>query len=225
MRNVLVFTPILRLEPETEKAIFSLEWDGVLSVLFQRDNPVDLPPGLLPTYTHDIPEERLVGIQNHLHQFQRGREIFLASQAEAMLVIESDIIPPPDTLKRLAALECDVAYGCYMFRSGNPVVNVLERYYPWPAHANNIGESLTIRGLWQDALAKGVVECSGSGFGCVLIRRHVLEAVPIRLETGTVHCDTYWTMDVHRRGYKMLADTKVRCGHKTPDGRVLWPPT
>lgn len=211
MMDVLVFTPIYRLEPETVEAIFALEWEGPISYLFQRDNPL---PG----------DDRRTGVQNHLHQYQRGREVFLRGRYDAMLVIESDIIPPPDTLKRLAALECDVAYGCYVFRGGDgKTVNVFERYQDGSL---NIGESLSSRGKWQWALRQGVIDCSGAGLGCVLIRRHVLEAIDFRILTPGVtkiHCDTWFTHDVYKAGFSMRADTAVRCGHKTPAGVVLWP--
>lgn len=216
VRDVMVFTPVYRLEQETIDAIFALEWAGPLTIVFQRDNP---HPGT----------DRATGVKNHLHQYQRGRETFLAGRYDAMLVVESDIIPPPDALKRLAALDCDVAYGAYVFRS-SPVVNIFERYYADMPNkkAANIGESLTVRGKWPWALKQGVIPCSGAGLGCVLIHRHVLEAVQFRtLSTALnpkVHCDSWFTNDVYDAGYKMLADVRVRCGHKTETGEVLWPP-
>ena len=212
VRDILVFTPILRLEPETKQAIFSLEWEeGPLSFLLQRDNP--------------IPEQRDKlnrAVMNHIHQFKRGRETFLSERYDAMLVIESDIIPPPDTLKKLAALNADVAYGVYRFRASN-VINIYERY---PQPARNIGESLSVhpRKL-KAAVRQGIYPCSGSGFGCVLITREVLSVVPFRTEwpKNGAHCDTWWTQDVYSEGFNMKADMSVICGHKTPEGEVLWP--
>jgi len=220
MKDILIFTPVLRLEPETIQAIFALTWDGAISYLFQRDNP--------------IPEQRdrlKRSVMNHLHQFQRGREVFLKGRYDAMLIVESDIIPPPDALQRLWDLQCDIAYGSYVFRHSKmgdePIVNIFERYKPWPELPRNEGESLTVRRKWKAALAQGVVECSGAGFGCTLIRRHVMEAIPFRVEwpQNGGHCDTYWTRDAYRKGYKMLADTSVICGHKREDGVILWPTT
>ena len=212
MLDVLVFTPVWRLEPETVQSLFAMEWEGPLSLLLQKDNP-------------RTKGRREDGLANHLHQYRRGREAFLAGRYDAMLVIESDIIAPPDTLTRLAALECDVAYGCYLFRNNRiPIVNIFERYPEKNGvPARNVGESLTMRGLWPKALKAGVVPCSGAGLGCVLIKRHVLEAVPFRLEPRNGHCDTPWTRDVYRAGFSMMADTKVICGHKDEDGTVLWP--
>ena len=204
--DVLVFTPVYRLEPETVLGLMRLEWDRPLSILLQLDNPNG------------------GGREDHSHQYQRGRELFLSGPYEAMLVLESDILPPADTLKRLAELQADVAYGCYVFRSGTPVVNILEKY---PQKARNMGESLTVRGLWQEAKDKGVIECSGAGLGCILIKRKVLEKIPFEL-VGAGHCDWNWTEDVYRAGFSMMADTGVICGHKDvgredSEGEVLWP--
>ena len=213
IKDVMVFCPVYRLEPETVEAIFALEWDGPITYHFQRDNPiVDMEVG----------NERYRGVQNHLHQYQRGRDMFLRGDYDAMLVIESDIIPPPDTLTRLAEIDCDLAYGAYVFRQ-SPVVNIMERYQEG---ALNVGESLTVRHKWEWAKAQGVVDCSGAGLGCVLIKRHVLEAVQFRtssLPTARVHCDSWFTTDVYEKGYTMKADCNVLCGHKDEDGTIIWP--
>lgn len=200
-RDVLVFTPVYRLEPETVAAVLALEWDGPLTWLFQRDNPTGS------------------GRENILHQYVRGREVFLAGRWDAMLVVESDIIPPADTLVRLAALEADVAYGVYRFRRTN-VLNVFERY---PGNARNEGESLSIHpALLVEARRKGVIPCSGGGLGCTLIRRHVLEAIAFRNEENGA-CDTPFNRDVLRGGFGQMADMRVVCGHKDEFGEVLWP--
>lgn len=200
-RDVLVFTPVYRLEPETVAAVLALEWDGPLSWLFQRDNPTGS------------------GRENILHQYVRGREVFLAGRWDAMLVVESDIIPPADTLVRLAALEADVAYGVYRFRHTD-IINVFERYAGTP---RNEGESLSIRPeKLAEALRRGSTLCSGGGTGCTLIRRHVLEVIQFRQEE-TAHCDTYFNRDVLHGGFTQRADMSIICGHKDETGAVIWP--
>lgn len=207
MKDVLIFCPVYRLEPETVLGVFDLEWDGPLSILFQRDNPGG------------------GGRRDHLHQYQRGRETFLSGRWDGMLVIESDIIPPADTLTRLAALETDLAYGVYVFR-GTDHINVSQLY---PQPSRNRGSSLTATpGLWEQACLDGVVKCSGQGFGCILIRRNVLEAVEFHITDprpdGGAHCDTYFHNDVFRKGFEMKADTFVLCGHKDEEtGEIVFP--
>lgn len=211
MQDVLVFTPVLRLEPETREALFALEWDGPLSHLLQRDNP--------HFETRDKLKQRVL---NHLHQYQRGREVFLSGRFDAMLIVESDIIPPRDALIKLAALESDIGFGVYRFRLSN-VVNIFELY---PGKPRAVGESISIRpGRLEAAVKAGVVNCSGAGFGCTLIRRHVLETIPFRVEwpKNGGHCDIPFVRDAMRHGFVMMADMSVICGHKDEDGQILWP--
>lgn len=199
LSDVFVFTPVLRLETATVQALMDLAWEGPLTLHLQRDNPSGNP------------------VVDHLYQYQRGRDAFLAGGYDAMLVVESDIVPPADALQRLAALDVDVAYGCYMFRPGS-IVNVYERY---PQPAANMGESLTVRGLWESAKAAGVVECSGAGLGCTLIRRSIIRDHPFEMEPGAAgFFDHYWTQQVYRSGASMAADTAVRCEHIDTDGSV-----
>lgn len=201
IQRVQVFTPVYRLEAETVAAVLALEWAGPLAWVFQRDNP-----------SRD-------GRVNILHQYQQARARFLAGGDDALLVVESDIIPPPDALRKLAALGSDVAYGVYRFRT-TAVINVFERY---PGTPRNEGESLSIHpAKLAAARAAGVVACSGGGLGCALIARHILERIEFRME-DTGFCDTYFNRDVMHQGYRQMADMSVICGHKDENGRVLWP--
>ena len=222
--DVLVFTPVLRIEPETVQAITSLEWDGPISFLLQRDNPYFTRQGIRDRVEAQGEAEIDEAHANVLHQYQRGRETFLNGRYGAMLIIEHDIIPPADTLTKLAALEADLAYGVYMFRGKMPVVNVMNRYYQWPQASRNVGESLSLHPeLWEKALSEGQTECSGAGLGCVLIQRKVLEEMPFEPPVDRGYFDNEWLYKVHRAGYKMMADMSVLCGHKSADGQVLWP--
>lgn len=205
--NVLIFTPVYRLEAETVQAVLSQEWDGPLSWLFQRDNPYG--------------DERPKG--NQLHQYQRGREVFLRGGYDAMLVVESDIIPPVDALKRLAALQADCGYGVYQFRRSR-IINIFELYPTEEVH--NVGESLSIKPhLIARALRDGRIECSGGGLGICLIRRRVLEKIDFRLPDGEGggFCDSLFTDDVLHNRFSQVADMRCVCGHKDTDGLIYWP--
>lgn len=207
VNDVMVFTPVLRLEPETYEALFNLEWDGPITFVFQEDNPFVVED-----------DERKTGVTNHLHQYKRGRDLFLASQCDYFFVVESDIIPPPDALQKLHALDADLAYGVYIFRV-SPVVNLFEAYN---RPSRNHGESFSVRGLWPPP--QRIMPVSGGGLGCVLIKRHVIEDTPFRLltERSRIHCDSPFTADCWRKGYDMRADTSVICGHKDENGVIHW---
>ena len=204
LRDVLIFTPMYRLEVETVTALMGLDWDGALSLLIQRDNPTGDPKA------------------DHLHQYQRGREAFLRGRYEAMLGVESDIIPPADALKRLAALNADVAYGVYQFRN-TELINIFE-LYPVPFPPQHTGDSLSCRPyLLQRALRLGKFPCSGGGLGICLIRRSVLERIEFRNDQNEQFCDSAFTEDVLHGAFRQAAEMRVVCGHKDVDGEVQWP--
>lgn len=216
VQDVLVFVPVYRLEPETVQAVLALEWDGSITHVFQKDNP------------HPEMRDALKRkVMNHLHQYQRGREMFLNGRYDAMLIVESDIIPPANALQRLAYAGTDVAYGVYRFRGTADIINIWERYPDNNGmRARNVGESLSVRPrLFVRAVQQGVYPCSGAGFGCVLVRRKVLEKVEFRMEypKNGAYCDTWFTEDVWRAGFSMAADMRVICGHKDTDGTILYP--
>lgn len=203
--RILVFTPTYRLEPETVRALWQLEWDGALDFLWTRDNPYPGDDG---------------GRANILHNYQKGRTAFLAGPYDALLVIESDIITPADTLQKLAALNVDVAYGVYLFRGSRPYQTNVCRFVngPYP------DSPLT---LYPDELEKvwgKTTRVSGAGLGCVLIQRRVLEAIDFRGgRRDEPHCDHFFTQDCWQHKFTMAADMTVLCGHKRPDGVILWP--
>lgn len=199
--RVLTFTPVYRWEPETRDALYSQDYEGPVDFLFARDNPFGVKDG---------------GKANILHQYRRARGVFLAGAWEALFCLESDLLPPADALSRLVALldaGADVAYGLYLYRRGAP--------YPTNVLDQATGAALNLRPGGIRADWGEVVDCQGSGLGCTLIRREVLEQLDFR--DGRNHCDTQFTDDLRRRGYVMMADLAVVCGHKRPDGTILWP--
>jgi hypothetical protein len=198
----MTFTPYGdRLEPETVSAVMQLEHDGPLTTVFQHTPQTG-------NSHRDI-----------LRQYRLGRDIFLASDADYLMVIESDIIPPKDTIKKLISLDADITYGVYVFRASE-VINVYERY---PGEPRNVGSSLSLsKQKLQRAVKARRTKCSGGGLGCALIKRHALTDIQFRIE-DTAHCDTYFNRDALRAGLNQMADMSVICGHKREDGVILWP--
>ncbi len=216
IRDVMVFVPVYRLEPRTMQAVMKLKWNGAITRVFQTDNP----------HNGSADKRAPDGVLNHLHQYTRGRESFLAGRYDAMLIIEHDIVPPKDALMKLAALNVDMAYGVYVFRVRNSnTINIFERYPDNNGErARNPGESLSCKPwlLWR-AIREKKWPCSGGGFGCILIRRRVLEKISFRLDGGTGYCDSPFTEDAYRAGYLMAAEMTVLCDHIDKDGTVFKP--
>jgi hypothetical protein len=204
--NILIDRPLMRLPDGSAEAfarsdasLYALEWNAPLDV-FQRIGGDDY------------------GNRNAscTQKRNRTRDVFLAGDYDALLCFDSDIIAPPDALKRLVALDCDIAYGLYVNR-------------PWPHQwcaavllAEQRWQSLSslpsaARESWGQPF-----EVKGVGFGFTLIRRHVIEAAPFR-DWKNVSCDWGLAYDAQRNGWSQVMDLGCVLGHIKRDGAVLWP--
>ena len=200
--RLLAFTPTFddALRPETVASVVRQRWDGEMVWEVGRRN--SFPP----------PD-----IRNVFEQFRRARERTLAGGYDALLTVEHDMVLPPDAVERLWAVDADVVYGVYLLRHGSNVVNALEA-----SQGRNIGMSLTFAPrLLAKAQRADVVEVSGVGFGCTLMRRAVLEHIPFRPdgEDGQAP-DIPFATDCLRAGVRQMAHFGVQCGH-VEEGKVL----
>lgn len=160
-------------------------------------------------------------LRNVVHQFQAGRAQFLSTNADALLLVEHDnILPDADAAQRLYDTPADIVYGCYMLRHGSNVLNV------WRYEGDrNLGQSWT---LYPDEFRSvraqaDVVRVSGVGFGCVLIRRQIVENYPFRPGEPTAYApDIPFAMDVLRAGIVSVARLDVAVDHYH-DGMRLAP--
>lgn len=198
MTHVLVATPHNRLEQGTIQAIFTQTYMGPLDHHFTRHNP-DPVPGL-----------------NIVAAYKRLRAVFLAGAYTHLWIVENDILPPPDALDKLLAVGADMAFGTYCFRRGSPVVNVM--------HLDTTNTMTDDAARWKREFTRGaVVACTGLGFGCTLIARHVLERFEMRTQGGGGDADTWLARDAVAAGLDLRAHLGVVCGHIRPDGVTLWP--
>ncbi len=86
---------------------------------------------------------------------------------------------------------------------------------------------------WDEILPhwEETIECSGGATGCVLIDRSVLEGYKFDMEAY----NEFWgektaqSIDVpfmefcYKNGFKQMARLDVICGHRRPDGIIVWP--
>ena len=208
MALVLVYCPTyqtpdgLAIWAETRRSIDQLSFTGEIIRIISDDNPY--PP----------PDAR-----NVLYQYQKARAIALHELADALLTVEHDIIAPPDALQKLWDTGAPVVYGVYLFRHGPPALNTLR-------YTTGSAPDMPLSRFPDDlarAWADGIANVSGAGFGCTLIRREVLEAIPFRSGPDHPHPDLPFAADCIRAGIRQVAHFKVLCGHICPDGSILWP--
>jgi len=192
--HLLVFTPVTPdgLQFATVQSVVGQCFAGEIRWEIGRCNPYPPPD-----------------VRNVLAQYSHARTLCLSGPYDALVTIEQDMIVPPHALTTLWDDGAAVVYATYMLRHGMPVINALRH-----ENSRNLGMSLS---LYSGALAQASkaerVEVSGVGFGCTLIRRHVLEAIPFRADGVGNAPDMPFARDCLQMGFQQVARFNVRCGH------------
>lgn len=168
----------------------------------------------------DAPNPDLTAWQNLLPKNQEARQRCLSDGFDYLLLIEDDIIVPPDALLKLMAADADVAYGLTCWRREPHCWSA--GLITGPSDAEHITADMRpdiMRGIWGR-----VVDIQGCGLFCTLIRRRVLEAVDFTLR-GSRAADFYFAVDVRKKGFSQKVDTTILCGHviSTEPMRVVYP--
>ena len=216
--KILLFCPTYKLaggklaiHKETRESIEKLTIpDGVeLEVEISTNNPSEI--------TGNSKQDH----ENTLYQYRYARQRMLSGDYDYLFTVEHDMIIPEDALVKMLAMDADVIYGLYLLRHFKPVLNALRSVNSrWP------DASLTMfPEIVKKARAQGWIEVSGSGFGCTLIRRKVLEKLDMRRSEigGHPSPDMPFAADCMRNGFKQICRFDVICGHIKPDGDVLIP--
>lgn len=197
MTRVLLFCPTVKLSRSTFECIHGLQFGGALDRMFTYDNP------------HD-------GGRNVLYNYQKAERIVKVEGYDYLMTVEDDILPPPDALEKMIAVDADIAYGVYCFRKGKPTINVArpddqQQSYSLP---NNLAE-------WQRNFGN-VIDCGGLGLGCTLIKREVFDVLTFHSVPGH-DADTQLSIDARRLGLSQKCDTTVLCGHRHANNQIIWP--
>ena len=159
--------------------------------------------------------------ENTLYQYRYARQRMVGGDYSHLFIIEHDMIIPEDALVKLLATDADVVYGLYLFRHVRPILNACRAVNSrWPDMSLSLFPEIA-----KKAKEQGWIEVSGSGFGCTLIRRKVLETFDMRRSElgGHPSPDMPFAADCMRNGFKQICRFDVICGHIKPDGDVLIP--
>jgi len=156
-----------------------------------------------------------------LYARKAGCTEFLESKEhDALFMLDLDMTYPKDALKRLREHDLDMVSGHYYKRQLQPMFSVVD---------------VSPDGTWPyipllDVPQSGLHEIASTGMGCVLIKRHVIEAVAGKLpplshpfDQGPLEwlTDSNFALGQDKRfysmarklGYKLYLDADVRCKH------------
>jgi FkbM family methyltransferase len=129
-----------------------------------------------------------------------------------LLSVDSDIVLPRDTLRRFLSHDVDMVSGLYIQRK--PGQHTLEIY----ENNDRGGVSNIPYGKIKD---RGLVPINGCGFGCVLIKKSVFQAIPYPHfvyhsalnHANTISEDVDFCAKALKKGFKIYADTAIKCRH------------
>lgn len=138
---------------------------------------------------------------------------WVINKYDYLFAVDSDISFPPDTLKRLLTYDNDMVSGVYIQRI--PGTHNLELYGGPDGRCDRL--------TWETMPAGhgGIVEINGCGFGCVLIKKQVFQAIKaphfeyhVALDHNqTLSEDVDFCIKVKKAGFKIFVDTNVICNH------------
>ncbi len=172
-----------------------------------------------PWPVYDEHGDRVYNYGNVLHQYRQAREWFLQAHDragnpyEALLTVEHDnVLPDPDAVQRMMNTPGDVIYAPYLLRHGQKILSTFQ----W-INDRNLGMSLSnYPHELRQARAAVVHRVSGAGFGCTLIRRHVLTEIQFTgaSDRDQNECpDLRFAEDCLRRGFRSYGRFDVPVMH------------
>ena len=188
-KKILIGIPTAKyIEPETFKSIYDLEVPQDCQVTFQF------------FYGYNIDQ-----IRNLIADWTIKGYDYLFS-------VDSDIVFPKDTLKKLLQHDKDVVSGLYIQRK--PGEHILEVY-----EANSIGGVSNIP--YAKIKDRGLVEIQGCGFGCALIKSKVFKDIGYPQfeyhsalnHNNTISEDVDFCRKALAKGFRIYTDTSIKCRH------------
>jgi len=209
--RTLVVTAVWHRYAESINSILALESEGPLDFLMlANDDP----------YHGDEP---VSGYRNLCGKLNHAVDVFLAGDYGQMLLVEDDMIVPPDALAELEAAQADVAYGLTCWRHGYPGWSPRLSLNGRGEVANLSDDPARARASWGQ-----ILDVAGVGTFCTLIQRAVFAEHGLRWrlsDTLPVCCDWWFAMDCTRLSLTQRANLAVVCGHITPapTPRIIWP--
>lgn len=138
-------------------------------------------------------------------------EATLSGGFDAVLMVDSDVVPPPDALALLLEGGSPVVLGCYPRRGGDGGSEVFMSGRRDFTDANRVAEG---------ELPAERFEAKGGGMGCALVRAEALRRLPRpwfvykeRPDGKILSEDLYFCCLCADNGIRVEADGRVRCGH------------
>lgn len=200
MKKILIAIPTNKyVEPETFKSIYDLE----------------VPPG------YETEFQFFYG-----YQIDQIRNLIAewAKRYDYLFSVDSDIVLPKDSLRKMIEADKDIVTGLYIQRIPN--THTIEVYM---VNSNGGMSNIPRELLFQH---NGIVEVAGCGFGCCLIKGEVFRKMEYPHfhyhsaldHKNTISEDVYFCKKARDLGFQIWADTTIMCDHKGSTFYQVEPP-
>lgn len=147
--------------------------------------------------------QRIIDSRNILRQkaLDEGYDYFFS--------LEQDVIPPRDVIQQLLGRGKKIVTGVYFSYQTNNNVTLLV-----PLLWKRVGKDEVRFMLEKEVAEPKLIEVGACGLGCILIHRDVLEKVKFRFDKRDKGFDDMWfCKDSFDAGFRIFADTSVKCKH------------
>ena len=187
---------------------------GAHDVLFVDNSESDTHQNMITGAGFEVIRNRNAGedrIAKIISNRQKIIDRFLEKKYDALLFLDTDILPPEDILPRMLTHKKEIVTGVYL---GAMKIQGKIRQAPVIydfSHKKDYFRPVPLNSVLDD----DVREIAASGFGCILISRAVLEKVQLRYnkELGSGE-DIPFCRDARElHGFKTFVDTSIKCTH------------
>jgi len=166
-------------------------------------------------YDLDIPDGYTTELQFFYgYQVDQIRNLIAewAKNYDYLFSVDSDIVLPKDSLRKMLNADKPLVSGLYIQRIPN--THTLEVY-------KDSGFGGTINIPYEEIQGRGLVQIAGCGFGCALIKGEVFRNMEYPHfvyksaldHKHTVSEDIYFCAKARSIGYELYADTSIICDH------------
>lgn len=162
-----------------------------------------------PRYSFSLNVTGDILIQYAREQFAKS---VLETGADYLFMIDDDMLAPPDLFYQLAKNDKDICAALAFTRNPDhkPVIyDVIEGFDPMTK------KDYYINKFAMNYPRNTLVQCDAVGFGAVLIKRRVIEAMKEPRFMGLTGCgeDITFCHKAKKLGFEVWMDTRVKLGH------------
>ncbi len=204
--------------------IISNEMIPVRWMMHQQMLHNTFPSGLYWQYVYSIGDVKTPGVTYALLRTDVVNKA-LSLNVKWILFIDTDVFLPFDAVSRLMSHEVDIVCGVYWMKTNPPQPVVFDKLGNGP--------------IWNIKPQNKLLEISGSGLGCCLIKTTVFEKFK---EKGILFFDQDWTATKNEKnirvklgedhwffdkarelGFKIWCDTNINCDHYDYNNKIMYP--